>query len=304
MTHDKSLAFFSSVLLAGIVAIGCDVDVKVGESETTEAQGETMDPGDTMDSSETTEGGETTEGETTGPGGTEGSTTDPGNETDESGTTGGTGMVGGSCDPLAQDCPKAEACYPVGDGDFDCAPVGNGNHGDDCEFLNDCGAGLACVLDVCEPLCDVETQADCGPGTCEPLEPGGSVGVCLGSPITCDPGEVEYAGGCYASCDPLMQDCEAGEGCFLVGEPVAFICIPDGEAVQNEACEFVNSCSAGFTCVTGTALPGEPNPGGCTEYCDLSGPETCPDGLTCIDIITPPDEPAGAENVGACVLDI
>lgn len=55
----------------------------------------------------------------------------------------------GYCNPLLQDCPKAnEACYAS---DFDrlaCAPDesnGAGQNGESCDFINQCKAGLTCA---------------------------------------------------------------------------------------------------------------------------------------------------------------
>lgn len=70
------------------------------------------------------------------------------------------------CDPIAQDCPEGQACYPIGD-DFECAPDVSGREGapgDTCEFINVCDPGSACLPDVvpgcgaascCSPFCVV-----------------------------------------------------------------------------------------------------------------------------------------------------
>ena len=104
----------------------------------------------------------------------------------------------GGCDPLNQDCPVGEACYPVG-AQFVCAattediPVG-----EPCGFINDCAAGLSCVpgellpdcegSNCCAAFCDADNPSDsCDalPGTqCDvlfdPSPPGAeNVGVCV-----------------------------------------------------------------------------------------------------------------------------
>jgi hypothetical protein len=51
-----------------------------------------------------------------------------------------------ACDPLAQDCPLGQACYPFEPehGRFDCLPHVGGAFGIPCEIHSDCGPGLYC----------------------------------------------------------------------------------------------------------------------------------------------------------------
>jgi hypothetical protein len=103
-----------------------------------------------------------------------------------------------SCDPLAQDCPGDQACYPVDDR-FVCAPDASGEQGlagDPCAFLNVCDPGTACLAaemvpgcagatGCCAPFCDASVADGCDsllPGTsCVPLfEPGQGPDACLG----------------------------------------------------------------------------------------------------------------------------
>lgn len=109
------------------------------------------------------------------------------------------------CDPLLQDCPGGEACYPVGDA-FLCAPDvsgGAGFYGDPCEFINVCQPGLICeapaavpgcvgasgccteVCDLSNPLGDMQCAGFPGGQACVPWYPVGTappgyedVGVC------------------------------------------------------------------------------------------------------------------------------
>lgn len=107
-----------------------------------------------------------------------------------------------SCDPLAQDCPRGQACTDGGEL-FMCVPDASGDtgaYGDACEFINACDPGLACVppesvpgcssgVGCCSPFCDA-TQPNTCPGAaegqeCVPWYPPGdappgleNVGVC------------------------------------------------------------------------------------------------------------------------------
>ncbi|MCB9705226.1 MAG: hypothetical protein H6711_25350 [Myxococcales bacterium] len=82
-----------------------------------------------------------------------------------------------SCDPLLQDCPGEDGCYPYGralewicayDGSF----PGAGADGDPCEFTNNCHPGLHCspegdrvpgcqAASCCATICDLEEPNTC-----------------------------------------------------------------------------------------------------------------------------------------------
>lgn len=58
-----------------------------------------------------------------------------------------------ACDPLAQDCPPGQGCYPE-TAWWACGPDvsgATGGYGDPCEFLNGCDPGLVCTSAVAVP---------------------------------------------------------------------------------------------------------------------------------------------------------
>ena len=292
MAHSKKLAFLSSLLFVGGIAGGCDVDVEIGESETAnETKGESTDPGETTESEGAT-GGESSE---------TGATTGAAETTGTGETTGGETGDPDQCDPLVQDCPDGEGCYSGPDGGFTCSPAGSAGEGETCEFINECEPGLACTVEGCVPFCDLADAGACGGGECAPFDEDAGVGVCIGGePGDCSgPGQVQVGEQCLDTCEPLAQNCDEGLGCFYSGEPNEFVCVVEGAAGQGEVCEFVNSCLAGLACINGSALPGDPSPGGCSAYCDLDGPEACPDALVCT-LLPEFNRVPGAENVGVC----
>lgn len=75
-----------------------------------------------------------------------------------------------SCDPLLQNCPDGQACYPI-DNSFVCAPDASGDDmgadNDPCEYINACDSGNVCVVpDIvdgcpagstgcCQAVCDL-----------------------------------------------------------------------------------------------------------------------------------------------------
>jgi len=69
------------------------------------------------------------------------------------------------CDPVSMvGCSGAEACYPGPDGTFQCAMSGDLAEGDTCDmFVNECQAGLACLMGQCFRLCNSMTMMGCGP---------------------------------------------------------------------------------------------------------------------------------------------
>jgi hypothetical protein len=113
-----------------------------------------------------------------------------------------------TCNPIEQDCPVGEACYPIQD-DWSCAPDASGEqgaYGDPCEFINVCDPGLVClsasavppgqacegaagccseICDITDPLGDLQCAGAAEGQTCQPwYEPGSApqgyadVGVC------------------------------------------------------------------------------------------------------------------------------
>lgn len=90
-----------------------------------------------------------------------------------------------SCDPLEQDCPSGEGCYPV-EGVVACAPTvaDDTAPGDACNSINACAAGQACVnggggcdptAGCCGSFCDLSRPHCPVDQTC--LEIAG-IGVC------------------------------------------------------------------------------------------------------------------------------
>lgn len=313
MAKTTKLAFLSALLLTAGGFAGCDLDVEIGETETTS---ESSSSG-SVESSSTTEQGDSMSSSqsTTDPGATVGTSTEGSEGSESSGTSGGvmsdstdsfgTDGKGSNCDPLVQDCPKGEGCYLIEDV-YDCAPAGDGGEGDACEFINECQAGLLCIVspdgNVCTPICDPDQASTCASGECEPLSEGDPVGVCLpGDEPGCDENQVEYQGQCYSTCDPLVQDCAGGETCVPSVDD-AFACFPAaGDGEFGAACEFVNTCDVGLFCMNGTVI-GSPEASACTPVCDLTEAPSCPGGLECLPFFGG-TAPAGSENVGVCGIE-
>ncbi len=85
-----------------------------------------------------------------------------------------------SCDPILQDCPEGQACYPINE-DWSCAPDASGEmgvYGDPCEFINVCDPGLICLGAASTPNC--QGAAGCCTEVCDLTDPAGD-DQCSGS---------------------------------------------------------------------------------------------------------------------------
>ena len=222
---------------------------------------------------------------------------------------------GQECDVWLQDCPAGEKCMPwANDGGTSwnstrCSPLdpAPGGYGDPCTVVgsgssgvDDCGLGLMCW--------DVDT--DTLMGTCNEL--------CSGCP---DDSYCNEAGNlcvitndgflpiCLPGCDPILQDCPVGQGCYPVEN--AFLCAPDASGAggqYGDACAYINVCDPGLVCLSSASVPGCAGPGCCTEICDItdpSGDAQCSGeaaGQMCQAWYPMGTAPAGYEDVGACSL--
>lgn len=229
------------------------------------------------------------------------------------------GSVGGAmCSLLKQDCNDGEKCVPFNEngGIFPdgvkCVPeVPNADDiGAECVVMggfgageDSCAAGSICLdLDddgfaTCIEFCQGETpeQAFCNDPdyTCvelfEPIVPV-----------------------CFRKCDPLVQDCPDGEGCFMDAPMLGaegFVCMPlvenlsSGGGVYGEGCIAMSNCAPGNSCVFAENVPGCQGVYCCTPWCDLSKPDPCPEfeeTMSCIPWYPQGEAPPNYENVGIC----
>ncbi len=208
------------------------------------------------------------------------------------------------CDPKAQDCPEGEKCVAwANDGGSSwnankCVPVsGAGVDGDPCMIegsgvsgIDDCAKGYMCWdtdprtnIGGCVAFCDVNDL--CPAETTCAIQNDGVLPICI------------------PSCDPLLQDCARGQGCYAKdGDNGELICIPDASGaggLDGDPCEYDNACDPGLVCIGGSA--GCVATWCCTPWCDLSAANTCPGvGEECIAHFA--DPPPGTEDVGICVV--
>ena len=278
-------------------------------TETSSSKGGTSSSGDASDSESTTTTGTTGTSST----GTSTSTsTDPTDPTDPCLFLGCDDFGGGSedeCDLWSQDCPEGDKCTPWdSDGGSSwnaskCVPVDPAPQlpGDACTTeggpasgVDNCAKGSMCW----------DVDAETGEGVC--------IALCEGTnaeDATCDPGftcKIPADGVlilCLPVCDPLSQDCPAGDLCLPYVD--AFICVADasGEGgFYGDPCEYANACKLGLYCLNPEYVEGCQAAGCCTPFCDINEANTCPgETQECIPWYEEWDmPPPGLASVGFC----
>lgn len=216
------------------------------------------------------------------------------------------------CDVFAQDCPPGDKCMPWAD---DGGTTWNAAH---CvPIAPDPGApGDACMVEGSPTSgiddCDISVM-------CFHVDPATNEGICVamctGTPGNPECPEVQQScvlgsdgvlALCIDSCDPLASTCPAGQGCYPPPSSNGFVCIPTGTpGVYGDECLGIDECDSGHVCIDSAALPNCAGAGCCSEYCDVTAPEACPEaglGATCQSWYEPGMAPAGLENVGVCAL--
>ncbi len=210
------------------------------------------------------------------------------------------------CSTFLQNCPAGEKCtVRRDDGAYQrmvCVPIVDdpAGHGEPCMREGGANSGR----DTCDfgMLCwriDAETEV----GTC--------IDYCLGSSWAphCDLDQYCAQSSsdlaiCLPECNPLAQDCPAGDGCY--GDFSRFACWPDasqGNGNFGEPCEFINACAPGLECLGGTAFPACQASGCCTYFCDASAAAPCPEEFDCYPVYESGHAPPGEENYGYCVYE-
>jgi hypothetical protein len=216
------------------------------------------------------------------------------------------------CSTWNQDCPPGEKCMPwANDG-------GIGWNATRCSPLADEPASVG------EP-CTVEESGVSGIDTCDAtsmcwnVDPetmeGMCTSFCLGSendPICLEPGqhclvsEVGALSICLPDCNPLLQECQDGQGCWPIGD--VFGCSPDAcraSGAYGDPCSpgYGNVCCPGLVCVDAAEVPGCRTTGCCTDICDLGEPSLCNDPTqSCLPWYEPGQAPPGYEDVGVCAI--
>ncbi|PCC75522.1 hypothetical protein SAMN02745121_00062 [Nannocystis exedens] len=217
----------------------------------------------------------------------------------------------GECDPFGDDCPEGQKCTGYGDaGDngwhhLKCVPIDPqpDQAGDPCTVVGEVNSGI----DSCDDHLICFWVDDNLQGTCVPWC-GGSFEepTCEDPESFCNVSGDSVLSLCLGTCDPLAQDCPAGQGCIHAATEEVFTCVPEfsfEEGQLFDPCEYANACDPGFACVSADlAVECDPMASNCClPFCDLTQPNTCPGaGQECLPALAEP--PPKYENVGVCAL--
>lgn len=192
----------------------------------------------------------------------------------------------------------ANRCFPVASdpkqpGEACTAPEGQIGGPDDCDV------GAMC-WDV-----DPDTKIGRCASQCQGTEAGP---VCTDPCTACNIASESILLLCLPSCEPVLQDCATGEGCYPIDE--SFACAPDvskGDGAAGEPCQFINTCDAGNLCADAGTVPGCPDEDCCAPFCALDEPDNCDAllaGTTCTPWFedgTGVDACLGSGPLGACL---
>jgi hypothetical protein len=267
-----------------------------------------VEPRPTTDAPDDTSHGETTRAETT----TSSSSSDDGGNPFLIEPDGWPTSL--ECDIWADDCPAGHKCMPwANDGGSSwnavrCSPIAENARdvGDPCTVE---GSGVSGIDDcVARAMCwDVDPETN--EGTC--------VGFCSGSQanptcsMPCDSCVIANEGVlilCLPTCDPLVQDCGEGQGCWPTTQG-AFHCVyfAQSEGVHGYPC--TNSfwdCDPGLACIEPERVPGCTGANGCcASFCDTADHGACAnyEGTTCVPWFGPGESPPCiTETLGVCAL--
>lgn len=310
---DRRRIFLPLCLLA-LVACGETNEADSGSSS--ETAGEASSGSGEASSGSGEAGTTSTDGSTTTTDSTSGTTDSTSGTTDSSGSGSFVNVDMSSeamCSPTLQDCGEGEKCVAYStEGDSPPAAPWDANKcvdetgqlepGDSCDIVggkytgeDDCRAGAQCLLTdddglggACVEFCDDQMGCSSANAICSVYN-NGSLPLCLDR------------------CDPLVQDCPDGQGCFQ-GPAQDFICFKvsadPGEGGPGQDCAFVNQCQAGNLCLAPDAVQGcDPgNSGCCSPICEISGGGSeCGNMESCTPVFDPP-VPPGYADVGVCSL--
>jgi hypothetical protein len=225
------------------------------------------------------------------------------------GSSGGSSTVTATSGPATMTSPQDESDGEEDDDpSVDASPADDSSDGGDTSSASDAtgtssstggsssgdsstGSAPACpngVLDDGED-CDDDNDVDDDGCTACAIDPSAS---CGGEPSVCGP-----------SCDPLLQDCVDGQGCYAIED--SFLCAADvsgGGGAAGDSCDTFDACDPGQGCIAVEDLPACLGAACCTPFCDLSDPSpTCPDGLQCIEWFALGATPPGFEDTGICI---
>ena len=212
------------------------------------------------------------------------------------------GAIYETCDPFLQDCADGDKCVPyrsVGDtwDSNKCVPVlGLDEVGDECLYH-----GAVVGTDTCDATSLCWDADENGVGTCHAFCTGNAQNPICDNGTSCLIGSSGAINLCIPICDPLLQDCNEGQGCYWAN--TEFQCIFSTQDIpEGEPCGYINDCLKGNVCVQAESLPACAGASCCAGWCDLNDPTCQIAGTDCEPWFAEGEAPPGLEDVGVCVV--
>jgi hypothetical protein len=289
-----------------VVDDGSDTDVDSSGTSVSASTGSSDGDGSTSSADSSSDDSANTDSSSTDSASTGTSSDSSSGESSDSTTAGETeGTL--DCDPFAQDCGPGEKCSAWADDGGDswnathCVPIdpAPAQPGEPCTVLGSPVSGV----DNCDigAMC-WDVDFDTGMGTCIALCTGSIDDPdCADASTSCQISNDDSLNLCLPTCNPLLGDCPAGQGCYPGDE--AFHCSPDASGAagaQGDECLFVNVCDPGLACVFGD-FAGCADDTCCSQYCDITDLTACTDmGMFCYAWYGMGEAPPGLDFVGVC----
>ena len=157
--------------------------------------------------------------------------------------------------------------------------------------------------DGSDAVCDAFASKEPGVGICRPLCTGSTRNLKCPDSYICVGFRESFNPVCRPMCDPVAQDCPEGDACRAV--LLGYACMLDTAGDVGgylDPCDHLYNCSAGYECVLDGWLPECRSSDCCTPYCDVNVEGACPEGLACIALYEPGENPA-YEHVGLCAVE-
>lgn len=176
--------------------------------------------------------------------------------------------IKGECDIVAQNCPNAQECSPVSDGDgglslkCDTPSTGSVPKGGKCASAGQCVPGTECVQGRCAWHCCDKDDTPCGTSV-----PEGYIGTCNINLVDQGQNVIGHVCAYSADCTPFgLKPCPQGSTCLVQDMSGKATCSelyqPPGKA-EGATCTAANDCADGMMCLG--------NPGTCQYVCYKGG---------------------------------
>ncbi|KIG18854.1 hypothetical protein DB30_07190 [Enhygromyxa salina] len=178
-----------------------------------------------------------------------------------------------------------------------CVPVqGDGEHGEPC-----LSGGIAEATDDCGPFSFCWNVKQDDTGTCADFCTGTLEDPICPQQTSCLIANNEVISLCIETCDPLLQACPDGLGCYWLNDEFSCLLTTQDTAL-GQPCDAIAACTPGLACLPAATLPDCDGATCCGSFCSLSQP-VCPQpGTECTDFFEDEMAPPEYQDIGVCIV--